>query len=128
MILLLDTSSPIARMTLIDGSDRIYQEWQADRTLAKDLLKRLNEFLDSNRRSWSDIDGLGVLSGPGSFTGLRIGITVMNTIANCEHIPIVSGEGEDWHEQVPRKLASHEDEKIIIPNYGAQANITAPKK
>lgn len=128
MILFLDTSSPIVKMLLIEGGYTHEYEWEANRTLARDLLKKLNEFLDSQQKTWDDIDGLGVFKGPGSFTGLRIGLTVMNTIANAKNIPIVGGTGEDWRVQVEQKLTNGEDDRIVIPFYGAEANITAPRK
>lgn len=38
----------------------------------------------SNKFLYTDIDELIVVKGPGSFTGLRVGVTVANTIANLE--------------------------------------------
>jgi len=128
MILLLDTSTSVCQLTLIDGDWSRKYDWQADRTLAKKLLGFLIEKLSENNKGWSDISAIGVFEGPGSFTGLRIGLTVANTLADAQNIPIVGGRGEDWQSQVLQKLQNHDDEKIVLPFYGSEAHITVPKK
>ena len=128
MILLLDTSMAVCELTLMDGEWRWHDEWRADRDLAKGLLGYLDKKLNDNNKSWADITALGVFEGPGSFTGLRIGITVMNTIAYSQKIPIVGGRGDTWQADIVAKLNTGADEKIVLPFYGSEANITIPKK
>lgn len=128
MILLLDTSTPECRIWLVGDTDTKAITWQADRDLARLLLRHLKDTLQNHGYDWSDIKGIGVFRGPGSFTGLRIGMTVLNTLADSEHIPIVGGEGENWRDEVLKKLQSGQDEKIILPHYGREANVTKPRK
>lgn len=128
MIVLIDTSSAVCRLTFVnDGLKKAY-DWQADRTLAKNLLLFLREKLQENDKTWSDISAIGVFQGPGSFTGLRIGLTVMNTIADSENISIVGATGEAWQDVVLQKLEAGVNEKIIMPIYGSDAHITTPRK
>jgi len=128
MIILIDTGTPVCRLTFIDGDWRQDNEWEAGRTLAKGLLGYLNETLQKYGKTWSDISAIGVFEGPGSFTGLRIGLTVMNTIADAQNIPIVGGKGDRWQDEVIAKFNSGVSEKIVLPYYGSEAHITAPKK
>lgn len=128
MILLLDTSTPICKLTLVDGDGLINREWHADRELAKGLLGYLKAQLREHGKTWNDLDGIGVFQGPGSFTGLRIGITVLNTIADSQSIPIVGGTGETWQAEVLGKLREGMDDKIVLPVYGGEANVTKPRK
>ena len=124
MIILLDTSTATCFLTVIYGETRQDFEWQAGRTLARGLLK----FLEEKTGDLHDISGIGVMKGPGSFTGLRIGLTVANTLADSLNIPIVGAMGEDWREMALKKLHAGENEKIVMPEYGAAAHITAPRK
>lgn len=124
MIILLDTSTPVCFLTVVDGESRQDFEWQAGRTLARGLLK----FLEEKTGDLHDISGIGVMKGPGSFTGLRIGLTVANTLADSLSIPIAGATGEDWQETALKKLRTGENEKIVMPEYGAAAHITAPRK
>ena len=128
MILLLDTSTPVCKLTLVDGDWRYDDEWQADRTLARGLLGYLKTQLEKNGKTFTDISGIGVFSGPGSFTGLRIGLTVMNTMADSLPAPIVEGKGDDWQQQAIAKLQSGENDQIVLPFYGSEAHITKPRK
>lgn len=128
MILLIDTSTPVCRVTLAEGDVRREYEWQADRTLAKNLLRYLTEALAESGRTVQDLSGIGVMSGPGSFTGLRIGMAVCNTLADSLAIPIVGMRGDDWAEQALARLAAGESDRIVLPYYGAEAHITQPRK
>jgi len=128
MIVLLDTSTAVCKLTLVDDELHLDFQWQADKTLARGLLKYLNTKLQENGKTWSDISAIGVFEGPGSFTGIRIGLTVMNTLAYAQNIPIVGGRGGDWQAIVLEKLKTGKDEKIVLPFYGSEANITSPIK
>ena len=124
MIILLDTSTATCFLTLVDDEVRQDFEWQAGRTLARGLLK----FLEEKTGDLHDISGIGVRKGPGSFTGLRIGLTVANTLADSLNVPIVGATGEDWREMTLKKLYAGENEKIVMPEYGAAAHVTSPRK
>ena len=124
MIILLDTSTATCFLTVVDDEARQDFEWQAGRTLARGLLK----FLEEKTGDLHNISGIGVMKGPGSFTGLRIGLTVANTLADSLNIPIAGATGEDWQKVALKKLRAGENEKIVMPEYGAAAHITAPRK
>lgn len=123
------TDAPLAEFFLYEGEElRAKYAWQADRQLAFGLLGELESFLKKNGLAFSDVDGLFAFRGPGSFTGLRIGITVMNTMSYSLGVPIVGASGSSWYtEAVSRLQAGHNDE-VIVPEYGAEARITKPRK
>jgi len=128
MILLLDASTAICRVTLIDGEWRMSDEWEAGRELAKHLLGYVEGLLRSHDRTWKDVDGLGVFRGPGSFTGLRIGLTVCNTLSDSLVIPIVGETGDAWQDHALQRLENGENDHIVMPEYGGDAHITTPRK
>ena len=110
MILYLDTSTPTTILKLND----ITYEWQSHRDLAKNLLSFIHAKLTEHNKDWHDLTELHFFTGPGSFTGLRIGATIINTLASELNIPI--------YDQTGQKLS------FALPNYGKSANITIPKK
>ncbi len=128
MIVLLDTATPVCRLRLVDADNHINSEWQADRTLAKGLLGYLQSQLAQHQKSLSDITGIGVFQGPGSFTGLRIGMAVLNTLADSERIPIVGVRGDDWQKIALDRLRAGENDQVVLPFYGSEAHITTPRK
>ncbi len=128
MILLLDTSTPLCKLTLVDGSETTQHDWQADRQLANGLLRFLSDKLALQDSSLQQVSAIGVFQGPGSFTGLRIGITVLNTIADTNGIPIVGVQGDNWQQLALEWLNAGENDRIVLPFYGREANITTPRK
>jgi len=56
----------------------VEKSWPSDFNEAEKLLPQIKKILDRAKR---DISVIFVVSGPGSFTGLRIGVTAANTIA-----------------------------------------------
>ena len=62
---------------------------------AQDLQRLVGELLASNKLTLADIDTFGVLTGPGSFTGTRIGIVATNVFGWLTNKPIVELPGDD---------------------------------
>ncbi|MBR3414961.1 tRNA (adenosine(37)-N6)-threonylcarbamoyltransferase complex dimerization subunit type 1 TsaB [Candidatus Saccharibacteria bacterium] len=111
MKLYLDTSDQ--KLCILKLDDKTY-EWEANKELAEKLLEFIKDKLEENNKTWQDIEEITFFSGPGSFTGLRIGAAVVNTLASELNIPLY-----DHHKN------QHE---IIIPDYGRPANIGVQKK
>jgi len=128
MILLLDTSTPECRLSMVEGDWRSDTIWEAGRGLAKGLLEFLETQLASQGKTWKDVTGLVIYKGPGSFTGLRIGITVFNSLAYANDWPIVGVTGDDWQQVGITRLHNGQNDAIVLPEYGGEANITKPKK
>lgn len=130
MILALRTDSPTAELILLDDSYHPIAEvqWRADRQLAQELLGKIQELLHAHSTDMKGLTGLIGYRGPGSFTGLRIGLTVMNTLAYGLGVPIVGAQTEEWVEQGCRRLSAGDNDQIVLPEYGAEARITLPKK
>ncbi len=51
--------------------------------------KQIQEMMDESSISWSQIDGVCVLNGPGSYTGLRISLSTAKGICYARDIPLV---------------------------------------
>lgn len=129
MILALRTDKPMSEIYLCDSTKVVATyEWEAHRQLADTIHTKMLELLTQNSLHWADISGLVVYRGPGSFTGLRIGITVANTLAYALPAPIVGEKDGQWLQNGLVRLQNNENDKIVLPEYGGEANITAPKK
>ena len=129
MILAIRTEAPDATIALVDGGTVAdTHSWHAHRTLARDLLKVIQDRLNSQGKEWKDISGVILFKGPGSFTGLRIGASVANTIAFSQKLSIVGVSGDDWLNDGIKRLGKNEDDKFVQPFYGSEAHITKPKK
>lgn len=129
MKLLLNTASADCQLYLIDDQGVSHDfGWPAGRQLAHDLLGRIEAALGDRGGKFSDLTGLAIFRGPGSFTGLRIGCTVVNTLAHELSLPIVGVTGDDWQDQAIERLAAGDSDQIVMPHYDRPANVTQPKK
>lgn len=128
MYVLIDTSTHVVKITIVNKDGRYNYEWAAGRDMARGLLGFLERTLAEYTSSMQQVAGWGVFAGPGSFTGLRIGITTVNTLGYFLKTPIVGAVGEDWQNQALARLKAGETDEIILPEYGRAARITQPRK
>ena len=91
MILVIDTStqSPVVALAQPDGTLVAEQRWHSRHRHGEELLERIDQLLAQGRAARSDLTAVVVGTGPGSFTGLRIGLATAKTIAYALNVPIV---------------------------------------
>jgi tRNA threonylcarbamoyladenosine biosynthesis protein TsaB len=128
LILTIRTDRPEAELGLFDDSKQLaYKTWLAHRQLAESIHTQIKDLLTEKGKDFSTVQGIVVFKGPGSFTGLRIGISVANALAGSLQIPIVSAMNDDWSVTGIAKLANGLNESIVIPEYGSEPHVTMPK-
>jgi tRNA threonylcarbamoyladenosine biosynthesis protein TsaB len=128
-ILAFRTDKPEAELYLYNDNKKIAGiKWEAHRKLAETIHNQIDELLNKSSIPLSDVQGILIFKGPGSFTGLRIGFSVANALAYAQKIPIVAKSGEDWLEQGINDLLAGKNDKIAAPQYGAPAKTTSLKK
>src|SRR5437868_14358799 len=97
IILALRTDKPDAELYLYKDNKRLVElNWPAHLKLAETLNSQIEKILNESSIGYSDLEGLAVYKGPGSFTGLRIGLSVANALAYAQAIPVVAKRGEQW--------------------------------
>jgi len=128
-ILVIRTDKPQAELYIYDDDKELAQiKWPAHLRLAETLNAKIEGILNKSSIFYSDIGGIAIFKGPGSFTGLRIGMSVANALAFAQSIPIVARGGQDWLDQSIKDLRTGQNDKISTPEYGAPARVTKPKK
>ena len=93
-ILLIDTTKrDETNMALIKGGTvkSLRQEKRA-----QELIDLIDDLLKSAHLEQKDIRSIAVLTGPGSFTGTRIGAVVANTWGWLYNLPILEIPGDDF--------------------------------
>ncbi len=129
IIITIRTDRPEAEVGLIrDGQPLAYKKWQAHRELSATLLRQMHSLLLQQKLDWPDIQGIAVYQGPGSFTGLRIGLSVGNALAQGLNVPIVGTSGSSWQLTGVDQLLVGRDNKVVVPEYGTAPHVTKPRK
>lgn len=90
-ILAVDTSSAVAAVAVTENT-KLLGEYTINhkKNHSQKLMPMIREIMDSLELSAGEIDVYAASSGPGSFTGLRIGITTIKAIAFAAGKPVVS--------------------------------------
>ena len=129
LVLTIRSDKQVAEIGLYDNEQELaYETWQAHRQLAETIHKKINNLLKQHNKKWSDIQGVVVYKGPGSFTGLRIGLSVANALAVSLNIPISGYTGEGWRAAGTKSLQAGQNDQLVIPEYGAEVHTTTPRK
>jgi len=128
IVLAIRTDKPQAELYLYDGKKELGKaRWQAHRELSATIHKRIDKISAAADQALDDIDGIVCFKGPGSFTGLRIGLTVANSLAYAQNIPIVARRGDDWLKKGINDLATGKNDKIATPYYDRPAATSTQK-
>ncbi len=90
-ILAIDTSAtPVSCAILRDDRVLVSYFSHTGLTHSQTLMPMIESALNTARMSVSDLDALAVTAGPGSFTGVRIGVSAIKGLAFADNLPCVS--------------------------------------
>lgn len=89
-LLAIDTSSSILRLAVRFGDDRLVKSSEeVERAHGQMIMRKVSNLFASSGMQPIDLSGIIVCTGPGSFTGLRVGIAVAKGMAVALDIPVV---------------------------------------
>ncbi len=90
MLLALDTATRNASIALYNAEGILAEaSWRSRENHTVELMAQIARLLDLERVPKSDLKAIGVATGPGSFTGLRVGMSVAKGMAWGLHIPLI---------------------------------------
>lgn len=110
-ILGIDTSTEIGTLGIV-SEDAVCAEYSVNawKRQCEVIFPGIESILKDINMSLSDIDGFAVGLGPGSFTGVRIGVTIGKALAYAENKPLVGISTLDC--LAAGVLSSHADDLI----------------
>ncbi|GMT42440.1 MAG: tRNA (adenosine(37)-N6)-threonylcarbamoyltransferase complex dimerization subunit type 1 TsaB [bacterium] len=116
MYLGVDTSTKCGSVALVDDK-RIMGEFKSNgsKFFSRSLLEMIDKLLSRNGLELEELSGLSITLGPGSFTGIRVGLATIQGIAISKKIPIF---GVSSLEAMSR-CAKHKD-KLLQPMLDAR--------
>jgi tRNA threonylcarbamoyladenosine biosynthesis protein TsaB len=90
LILALETSTPLAGIALAQDAEILAElSFSHGRDLCGRLTASLDHLLSDSRLRVEQIEAIAVGLGPGSFTGLRIGVATAKALSQARALPIV---------------------------------------
>jgi len=88
-ILAIETATDVGAVALADG-DRLLGEYRLNRRFShsRNLAVLIQRLLADCEWTWTEIEGIAVSIGPGSYTGLRIGLSMAKGLAYARSLPL----------------------------------------
>jgi len=87
--LCINTALADTQIALINDKKIISEKsWESKRDEAEKLMPEIEKMINENVLTYKDLNHIFVVNGPGSFTSLRVGLSVANTIAYLLNIPV----------------------------------------
>ncbi|MDF1512359.1 MAG: tRNA (adenosine(37)-N6)-threonylcarbamoyltransferase complex dimerization subunit type 1 TsaB [Anaerolineae bacterium] len=90
MLLAIDTATNHASIALHDGSFlRGECTWESPNRHTVTLVPRINQMLQASELTPEDLSAIAICIGPGSYTGVRIGVSVAKGLASAQKVPLI---------------------------------------
>lgn len=91
MLLAIDTATRLASLALYD-TQGVHAEtlWRSRENHTVELMTQITRLFELAHISKQDLTAIGVALGPGSFTGLRVGMSVAKGLAFARNLPLVA--------------------------------------
>ncbi len=132
--LLIDTVSEPATVAIVTQRSVLAKATVADRRqLSEQLLSRIDGLSREARQPLDGLAAIGIVSGPGPFTALRIGTAVANALAYANRTPLVPAGADEvpslaaFAALVHQRLEAGKTVRAVLPTYGREPSITPPK-
>ncbi len=115
LILALDSSATTATVSLLEdglpiASSHIYDKL----THSEKLLPMVDSLLNFVQKSLDEVDLISISSGPGSFTGVRIGVSCVKGLAYSKNIPITAVSTLEALAYNCRLFEDYDGEEVIL--------------
>lgn len=136
MFLFIDTASEINRVMLLDEKLNVLCEksWKPERNQMEKLLPAIQGLCEKECEEgiFSGLKKIIVVTGPGPFTSVRIGIATANALSFSLNIPVLGIKKDDLEkyktlDKIPKKLFYKGSLGFIEPFYNKEPNITKSK-
>src|ERR671918_265529 len=88
-ILSIDTSSGQGGIALYDGRTISTRSWPADRSHTTTLLSEIHHLLDRAEVRVRELAAVAIATGPGAFTGLRVGFGIAKGFHLATGVPLI---------------------------------------
>lgn len=90
-IISVDTSTSIGSVALhSNGELQFYAELRTEKSHSENLAVLINDAIQCTNLTMNDIDAFAICSGPGSYTGLRIGVSTIKGLCFATDKPLIA--------------------------------------
>jgi len=115
VILALDTSTR-ASIVVVGGAEPAASSCrEVQHRHGSYVLEQIDEVLAAADLTLAQVEALAVGTGPGSFTGLRVGLATIKTLAYARALPLVGVRSSDALRQAAAQAGADESAAVVLP-------------
>lgn len=89
MIIAIETSGTVLGLGLVDGNRKFWHVKEVPNRHSDLLIPQLRRLFDKAKLKPQDVSAVCVDTGPGSFTGIRIGVACARSLGQTLHVPVI---------------------------------------
>ncbi len=115
LILAVDTSTRASIVVLGAGEPLAVSRRDVQHRHGSHVLEQVDEVLEAAGRLLDEVAVLAVGTGPGSFTGLRVGLATAKTIAYARGLPLVGVMSSDALRLAATDAGAASDAAVVLP-------------
>jgi len=104
---------------LFDGDKLLCFEFATEKQ-SEDILPAIDGILSKQKIKIQDLTAILVHQGPGSYTGVRVGATVANTLAWSLDLPVLPYDDDNLTQVLEKAQKEHHYLKLALPKYYAK--------
>ena len=118
-----------AEIALVSRQEVLKTTFKVNRDLSEKLLPKIQFLLKKSRGRFSDVSKVAIVTGRGSYTGVRVGVSMANALSYSLNIPIFQlDSGTIGGKNLPDLYSRKGTIGLIRPVYGGNPNISRPKR
>jgi len=131
-ILAIDTTESDTGIGLMGPNVLKIKTWISIKNQSQELLPNIDKLLKNNKIKPEQLKWVVINLGPGSFTGLRVGISIANAFGYGLNIPVIGkskleGDIKTRVKTLLELKTTGKSFKQVLPEYGRPPRITKPK-
>ena len=115
LILAVDTSTRASIVVLGSAEPLAISRREVQHRHGSHVLEQIDEVLALAGRTLDDVDALAVGTGPGSFTGLRVGLATLKTLAYARELPLVGVMSSDALRLAGSGVGAPSGAAVVLP-------------
>mgnify|MGYP001183950621 CR=1 FL=1 len=115
-LLTIDTSGLVTQVALALDGVLLNQKKARAKRASQSVLRLISEILRESNVSLRQVDTMCVVSGPGSFTGLRVGVAAAQGLSSAQEIPLLGISTLALHAKAAFTLTTQYDQCVVSMN------------
>lgn len=121
LILCIETATPVCSAALVaDGRVLSFRETSEPNAHSKSLTLFLQSMLEETGKHIQDLNAIAVSMGPGSYTGLRIGVSTAKGLAYAADLPVIGIDTLDAMSIAASEVCKDSDIDYFVPMIDAR--------